>query len=382
MITYFIGDKSFTATRDNNSNIKFNFEGLEGITSEQFEKEMNKILNSFKNVDGFDTYTSWLPLALIEFKKQERQKNQNIVIDDEIEFFDVHRGIDTIQRIVNKNLKNKKNKILVCDFSFSPKELENGGHKGHAIPLVIFNSKDINGNPQTKILAFNTGSKSKKAFEKFEKKLENDVEIIKIDKDLLQKYGSCNISPKPMVEALFSSFMNELGEGESLVDKFEQYSKDMIIANRLAKLYEEYGILSEMRKTFFSILEKLNIIKSEQDSENTKNTEKTENTKLTNNVNDVENSSKKQKMETKEEILKDINLEKYLKRLKKYKLINEILVKKYKLFYSDDIDLYLDYNSGIGVSTSLNNSLNKAIKEVKKEQDRQEKELNELILRP
>lgn len=53
-------------------------------------------------------------------------------------------------------------------------------------------------------------------------------------------------------------------------------------------------------------------------------------------------------------------------------MINEILVKKYKLFYD---------NSGIKALMLLNDSLNKAIKEVKKEQDRQEKELNELILR-
>ncbi len=331
IITYFIGDKSFTATLCANSNIKFNFEGLEGITSEQFEKEMNKILNSFENVNSFDTYTSWLPLALIEFKKQERQKNQNIVISDEIEFFDFHFCMDKIKGIIDNNLKNNEDKIVICDFGFSSEELENGGHKGHAIPLVIFNSKDVDGNPQTKILAFNTGFKSKKAFKKLKQKLGDNVEIIKIDKDLLQKYGSCNISPKPMLEALFSSFMNELEEGENLVNKLEQYSKDMIIANRLVKLYEEHGILSEIRKTFFSVLEKLNIIESEQDSENT---EKTENTKLTNNVNDVESSPKKQKMETKEEILKDINLEEYLERLKKYRAINERLTRDYFLLYS------------------------------------------------
>ncbi len=268
MITYFIGGKTFTATIDEKLNIKFNFEGLEGITSEYFEKEVNKILNSFENVNSFDTYVSWLPLALIEFKKQERQKNQNIVISDEIEFFDFHFCMDKIKGIIDNNLKNNEDKIVICDFGFSFEELSEDindvkdeqfkkkhQNVGHAIPLVIFNSKDVDGNPQTKILAFNTGFKSKKAFKKFKQKLGNDIEIIKIDKDLYQKYGSCNLSPKPMIEALFSSFINELGEGESLVDKLEQYSKDMVIANKLAELKNK--IFKKNKKN--KILEDINL---------------------------------------------------------------------------------------------------------------------------
>ncbi len=364
IITYFIGDKSFTATLCANSNIKFNFEGLEGITSEQFEKEMNKILNSFENVNSFDTYISWLPLALIEFKKQERQKNQNRVIDDEIEFFYVYHGMNKIKEIINNNLKNKENKILVYDFNFSSEELEDGGHSGHAIPLVIFNSKDINGNPQTKILAFNTGFKSEKAFEKFEKKLGNDVEIIKIDKDLLQKYGSCNISPKPMIEALFSSFMNELGEGESLVDKLEQYSQDMIMANKLAELKEESNIINEIKNKLFNAIHILtgmfkttkNYI-NELSNVNNVNLED-KNTINLKNINNMKETIDEKKIETKEEILKNINLKKYLKRLQKYKVINERLTENYEMLYSNPA------KNSLNSILPLNKNLDKAIKYV------------------
>ncbi len=193
------GNELIKAVIDENRYIKF-----DNCKIQDLEKEVNNILNSYENPDGFDDILSYLEYSQIKLNENNRDFSVK-----------VNHKNDFCNGIVNTFYESIENKEKIYFYNFSS--------NGHNVQLIICNGK---------IVLFNTGEEFDYQCTNIQGKIELDDRYDKLSEDMKnslnvtefkaveQTIGNCNLSSKIFVVNFannniyedFSKLLNDIGQ--------------------------------------------------------------------------------------------------------------------------------------------------------------------------